>query len=98
MLRKISGLLTVAAVALIGFSVTAPNPAHARSTCHFRADNGFSWIIHTTATARRMRTACRRAERRCNRKLRRARNRREIPRGRVTPSCRRIGTASCQTC
>lgn len=94
MLQKLTGLAAASAVAIVALGVTAASPAMARNQCFFTATNGFTFVITRSASARRMRTACRRAERRCNRELRRAKRRRLVPRGNQIPVCRRIGVAS----
>lgn len=94
MFGKLTGIAAASAIAIVALSVTATSPAMARSTCFYTASNGFSFRITKLATARRMRTACRRAKRRCNRELRRAWRRRMVPRGNQTPACRRSGEAS----
>ena len=94
MFRKISGIAAASAIALISVSLATTTPASARSQCVYHATNGFGFIITKVAHARRMGTACRRAERRCNRELRRARRHRNVPRGNQVPVCRRGGVAS----
>ena len=89
MSKKIFSMLGIAAATIMIVSGFSTTPAQARTQCIFVATNGGSWAIATQGTARRSSTACRRAKRRCNRKLDRAQRRREIPRTSQTPRCRK---------
>lgn len=77
------GLAAAAFMMASGFSA---KPAEARAQCIFVATNGGTWAVATQGSARRMSTACRRAERRCNRKVNRAKRRGEFRRTGV-PRC-----------
>lgn len=69
--------------------------AQAANACWYTATNGSGWSVEALGTSnRKMKRACRRAKRKCNRKLKRAQRRHEIPRGAVTPSCKKSGTKS----
>lgn len=95
MLQKLS--LTVAATVLsvAAMSFTQSSPALAAFACWYKATNGSNWSIETLGTHNRKQSkACKRAKRKCNRKLRRAKRRREIPRGSVSPSCYKSGMKS----
>ena len=82
--------ITAATIMMVsGFSTT---PAEARSQCIYVATNGGTWSIATQGNAKRQSTACRRAKRRCNRKLDRAKRRGQIARGSQTPRCRKHST------
>lgn len=87
MITRTSTQLGFAAVALTAMFFSS-SPAEARKHCFASASNGSSWSTSGSGSARSMSTACRRAMRRCNRKLDRAKRRHEIPRGLVTPVCR----------
>jgi hypothetical protein len=84
---KIFTAITLTAASLWGIAFIAVAPAQAGQACWYRATNGSGWVIETLGTANKRSRACRRAKRKCNRKLRRAKRRHEIPRGQVTPSC-----------
>lgn len=80
------------AAVIVGSMAVGTVPAHA-ANCTYMAHNQFGEYIngtHAKARALKRSTACRRAERRCNRRLRRAiRNGPNVtPRG---SACREIG-------
>ena len=74
----------IAGIANVGTSTTAS------AACAYGAHNGTNWKTTGYSSARRERTACRRAKRRCERSLRKAKRRRQISRGTQVPRCRRI--------
>ncbi len=83
-----SAMAMTAAAAMIFFSGIVTTPAEARSQCIYFATDGKGWSVVTQGTALRSSTACRRAKRRCNRKLDRAKRRGRFNRS-ITPSCRK---------
>lgn len=87
MTRKLFPTIAATALTFVMISAIGTAPAFARKHCWASASNGTSWTVTTHAGARGKSTACRRAMRRCNRKLNRAQRRREIPRGTRTPRC-----------
>lgn len=95
--------MTVKSTILIATMITsslcatflATAPVEARDICFFMAFNGklpqtSSFVVSGDGAARTMSTACKRAKRECERKLKRARKKREIPRGSRVPECLRI--------
>ncbi len=89
MKKNLVAMLGSAAAAFVIVTGVSSTPAEARTQCIFFATNGGTWSVVTQGTARRSSTACRRAKRRCNRKLDRAKRRGQIPRGSQTPRCRK---------
>lgn len=79
--------ITLTAASFWGVAFLAVAPAQAGQACWYRATNGSGWVIEALGTANKRDRACRRAKRKCNRQLRRAQRRHEIPRGSTTPSC-----------
>lgn len=85
---RLSTSLIAAGVAITAFTAM-PAPAEARSTCRFFATNGSGFLVVTSAAARKMDRACKRAKRKCNRQVNRAQRRGEISRGPRTVECLR---------
>ena len=87
--RRSALFLSLAAgtFAIANFGTSTP----AAAACAYAASNGTDWQTTGYSSARRERTACRRAKRRCERNLRKARRRNQISRGTETPKCRRTG-------
>lgn len=83
-------MLTAAAIfSVAGASVIMTYPAEARSGCTYFATNGSKTAHWSSAEGYKMKVACRRAKRRCERKLRRN----PIGRGTQTSRCVKGGTS-----
>lgn len=79
--------LAGAALVAAAVSMSAAAPAHALTNCTYRAVDNGGHMIEGSATASRLSTACRRALRRCNRKVDRGHRRGEFGR---TTGCHRL--------
>jgi hypothetical protein len=88
MVLKSMMLLAAGAMMFIVGNAFTASPAEA-VLCVYSANNGFNTVVQGIATGVRKKGACRRAKRRCERKLRRA----KYGRGTETPKCREIGEA-----
>lgn len=96
MTRKSALAIAIIAGTIFTTNIMNSTEAHAgRKLCDFAAFNGStyqtsSWRIFERGTHRKKTsTACKRAKRKCERKLKRAKRRNEIPRGVRTPECLR---------
>lgn len=82
-------LTAVAIFTVVGASGMISHPVAARSGCTYYATNGSKTAHWTRAEGFKMKVACRRAKRRCERKLRRN----PIGRGAQTSKCVKGGTS-----
>lgn len=92
MTSKTLTLVAVAFASIFTNLFATASPAEASYACWYRATNGTNWTMEKMATGRNTDVACRRAKRRCNRALNRAKRRNDFGRGTVTPSCFKAGT------